>query len=59
MKCTKENVLRMLDAMQSGFESAQKKKPDQVKIAYNMGYVDAIKNIRFIVSAVWEGDSNV
>lgn len=56
MKCTRDNVLQMLDAMQSGFESAQREKPDQVKIAYNAGYLDAIKNIRFVVSAVWEED---
>ena len=54
MKCTKENILRALDAIQSGFESAQREKPDQVKIAYNMGYLDAIKNIRFIVSVNME-----
>ena len=54
MKCTKDNVLQMLDALQTGMESAQREKPDQVKIAYNMGYLDAIKNIRYIVSAVWE-----
>lgn len=54
MKCTKENVLRALDAIQTGFESAQREKPDQVKLAYNAGYYDAIKNIRFIVSVVWE-----
>lgn len=54
MKCTKENILRALDAIQEGFESAQREKPDQVKISYNMGYLDAIKNIRYIVSAVWE-----
>lgn len=54
MKCTKENVLRALDAIQTGFESAQRENPDQVKIAYNMGYVAAIKNIRYIVSVVWE-----
>ena len=56
MKCTKENILRALDAIQAGFESAQREKPDQVKIAYNAGYYDALKNIRFIVSAVWEED---
>lgn len=56
MKCTKESILRALDAIQEGFESAQREKPDQVKIAYNMGYLDAIKNIRYIVSAVWEED---
>lgn len=54
MKCTKDNVLQMLDALQSGMESAQREKPDQVKLAYNAGYYDAIKNIRFIVSTVWE-----
>ena len=54
MKCTKENIIRALDAIQAGFESAQREKPDQVKIAYNMGYLDAIKNIRYIVSVVWE-----
>ena len=54
MKCTRDNVLRMLDALQTGMESAQREKPDQVKIAYNEGYLTALKNIRFIVSAVWE-----
>lgn len=54
MKCTKDNVLQMLDALQVGMESAQREKPDQVKVAYNAGYFDAIKNIRFIVSTVWE-----
>lgn len=54
MKCTRDNVLRMLDALQTGMESAQREKPDQVKIAYNEGYLAALKNIRFIVSVVWE-----
>ena len=54
MKCTKDNVLQMLDALQTGMESAQREKPDQVKIAYNMGYLDAVKNIRYIISVVWE-----
>ena len=56
MKCTKDKVLQMLEALETGMESAQREKPDQVKIAYNAGYYDALKNIRFIVSAVWEED---
>lgn len=55
MKCTKDNVLRMLDALQVGMDELRKEKQLSAKQAgYIHGYEDALKNIRFIVSVNME-----
>lgn len=55
MVVNKDNVLRMLDALQQGLDEANAgRKLDAIKIGYNEGYLTALKNIRFIVSVVWE-----
>lgn len=51
MKVNKENVLKMLDALQVGMDELRKEKNLGTKQAgYIHGYEDALKNIRFIVS---------
>lgn len=51
MKCTRDNVLRMLDALQVGMDDLRREKGLSAKQAgYIHGYEDALKNIRFIVT---------
>ena len=51
MKVNKDNVLKMLDALQVGMDELRKEKNLSAKQAgYIHGYEDALKNIRFIVS---------
>ena len=51
MEVTKDNVLRMLDALQAGMDTLREEKHLNAKQAgYIHGYEDALKNIRFIVS---------
>lgn len=55
MKVTKDNVLRMLDALQVGMDTLREEKHMDAKQAgYIHGYEDALKNIRFIVSVNME-----
>lgn len=56
MEFNRDNLLRVLEALESGLQEANAgRKVDSFKIAYNSGYIDALKNIRFIVSTVWNG----
>lgn len=56
MEFNRENLLRVIDALENGMQEASAgRKVDSFKIAYNSGYIDALKNIRFIVSTVWNG----
>ena len=51
MEITKDNILKMLDALQTGMDELRKEKNLSAKQAgYIHGYEDALKNIRFIVS---------
>ena len=51
MEITKDNIMKMLDALQSGMDELRKEKNLSAKQAgYIHGYEDALKNIRFIVS---------
>lgn len=55
MVVNRKNVLKMLDCLQQDLEEINAgQKLDAVKIGYNEGYLTALKNIRFIVSVVWE-----
>lgn len=51
MEITKDNIMKMLDALQAGMDEARKGKNLSAKRAgYILGYEAALKNIRFIVS---------
>lgn len=51
MEITKDNIMKMLDALQAGMDEARKEKNLSAKRAgYILGYEAALKNIRFIVS---------
>lgn len=55
MEMTRDNILRMLDALQVGMDVLREEKHlDAKQAGYIHGYEDALKNIRFIVSAIWE-----
>ena len=55
MKVTKDNILRMLDALQVGMDTLREEKQlDAKQAGYIHGYDDALKNIRFIVSVIME-----
>ena len=52
MKCTRDNILRLLDIENESIQSAAQR--FDANKDYQRGYADAIKNIRFVVSVVWE-----
>lgn len=55
MEMTRDNILHMLDALQVGMDVLREEKHlDAKQAGYIHGYEDALQNIRFIVSAIWE-----
>jgi hypothetical protein len=52
MKCTKENILKLLEVKKENM--LIKFLSDDKTDDYREGYLDAIKEINFIVSVVWE-----
>lgn len=51
-----ETIYCVIDALESGLKEASAgRKVDSFKIAYNSGYIDALKNIRFIITTILNG----
>lgn len=54
MEMTRDDILRMLDALQVGMDVLREEKHlDAKQAGYIHGYEDALKNMRFIVSTIW------
>ena len=55
MEMTRDDILHVLDALQEGINTLREEKHlDAKQAGYIHGYEDALKNMRFIVSAIWE-----
>lgn len=55
MEMTRDDILHVLDALQEGMNTLREEKHlDAKQAGYIHGYEDALKNMRFIVSAIWE-----
>lgn len=55
MEMTRDDILHVLDALQEGMNTLREEKHlDAKQAGYIHGYEDTQKNVRFIVSAIWE-----
>lgn len=59
MEFSKDNVLRLLDALQTGMDVLRQEKNMSAKGAgYIHGYEDALKNVRFVITLNMEEDNH-